>query len=54
MNAEETLAQIAREVAVCEKCELYHSRKMAVPGEGPAASDCRDPAAAKENWGSAS
>ena len=39
MNAEETLAQVAREVAVCEKCELYHSRKMAVPGEGPATSE---------------
>ena len=39
MNAEESLAQVAREVAVCEKCELYHSRKMAVPGEGPATSE---------------
>ena len=39
MNAEETLAQVAKEVAVCEKCELYHSRKMAVPGEGPATSE---------------
>jgi uracil-DNA glycosylase family 4 len=36
MTAEETLAQVAREVAVCEKCVLYHSRKKAVPGEGPA------------------
>ncbi len=36
MNAEETLAQVAKEVAVCEKCALYHSRKKAVPGEGPA------------------
>lgn len=35
MTAEETLAQVAREVAVCEKCVLYHSRKKAVPGEGP-------------------
>jgi uracil-DNA glycosylase family 4 len=39
MGAEEVLAQVAREVAVCEKCELYHSRKKAVPGEGPANSD---------------
>lgn len=36
MSAEETLAQIAKEVAVCQKCALYHSRKHAVPGEGPA------------------
>ena len=39
MNAEETLAQIAKEVAVCQKCVLYHSRKNAVPGEGPANSE---------------
>jgi DNA polymerase len=36
MNAEETLTQIAREVANCTKCALHHSRKKAVPGEGPA------------------
>lgn len=36
MNAEETLAQIAAEVAVCQKCALHRSRKKAVPGEGPA------------------
>jgi DNA polymerase len=36
MNAEEMLAQIAKEVAVCTKCELHRSRKKAVPGEGPA------------------
>jgi uracil-DNA glycosylase family 4 len=36
MNAEEILAQVAKEVAVCEKCALYHSRKKPVPGEGPA------------------
>jgi DNA polymerase len=33
--AEATLAQIAREVSVCERCMLHHSRKLAVPGEGP-------------------
>jgi uracil-DNA glycosylase family 4 len=33
--AEATLAQIAREVAVCQRCMLHHSRKLAVPGEGP-------------------
>ncbi|MBU2610771.1 MAG: uracil-DNA glycosylase [Chloroflexi bacterium] len=36
MTAEETLAQIAQEVTVCQKCTLHHSRKMSVPGEGPA------------------
>ena len=35
MTAEEILAQVAQEVAVCQKCALYHSRKKAVPGEGP-------------------
>ena len=39
MSAAEELAQVAKEVAVCEKCELYHSRKNAVPGEGPASSE---------------
>lgn len=39
MTAEETLAQIATEVAVCQKCTLYHSRKKSVPGEGPAHSE---------------
>ncbi len=33
--AEATLAQIAREVSVCERCMLHHSRKLSVPGEGP-------------------
>ena len=36
MSAEETLDQIAKEVSACQKCALYHSRKLAVPGEGPA------------------
>ncbi|RME89542.1 MAG: uracil-DNA glycosylase [Anaerolineae bacterium] len=36
MNAEETLKQIAQEVAVCTRCDLHFSRKNAVPGEGPA------------------
>lgn len=36
MNAEETLATIAKEVSVCTKCDLHKSRKKAVPGEGPA------------------
>jgi DNA polymerase len=33
--AEAALAQIAREVSVCQRCMLHHSRKLAVPGEGP-------------------
>jgi uracil-DNA glycosylase len=37
--AEATLAQIAREVAVCQRCMLHHSRKLAVAGEGPADSE---------------
>lgn len=36
MTAEEILAQIAKEVSVCTNCALHHSRKNAVPGEGPA------------------
>jgi uracil-DNA glycosylase len=32
---EATLTQIASEVSVCERCMLHHSRKLAVPGEGP-------------------
>src|SRR5512137_2091159 len=36
MSTEEVLAQVAKEVSVCRKCALYHSRKLAVPGEGPA------------------
>ena len=36
MNPEDSLAQVAAEVSVCTKCTLHHSRKLAVPGEGPA------------------
>lgn len=36
MSADETLAQIAKEVSVCTNCMLHHSRKKSVPGEGPA------------------
>ncbi len=35
MNATEELEQVAKEVSVCTKCMLHHSRKLAVPGEGP-------------------
>jgi uracil-DNA glycosylase family 4 len=39
MNAEESLAQVAQEVAICTRCELHRTRKQAVPGEGPADSE---------------
>jgi uracil-DNA glycosylase len=32
----EVLQQVAREVSQCTLCGLHHSRKRAVPGEGPA------------------
>lgn len=34
MTAEETLAQIAQEIALCEKCALHEARKKTVPGVG--------------------
>jgi uracil-DNA glycosylase len=36
---EEVIKQVESEVAVCTKCKLHHSRKRAVPGEGPADAD---------------
>ena len=39
MTPEEILDQIALEVNVCAKCELHHSRKSGVPGEGPPNAD---------------
>jgi uracil-DNA glycosylase len=36
MSAEETMAQIAKEISVCTKCALHQGRKKSVPGEGPA------------------
>ncbi len=35
----EVLNDIARQVSVCQKCILHHSRKNAVPGSGPADSE---------------
>jgi len=35
MKAVEELKRISQETAVCTKCTLHHSRKNAVPGEGP-------------------
>ena len=39
MNPQEDLDHISKEVAACTKCALFHSRKLAVPGEGPADSE---------------
>ena len=36
MYKRQVLNQVADEKSVCTKCELHHSRKNAVPGEGPA------------------
>ena len=36
MNSKEILKQVADEVSICTKCILHYSRKIAVPGEGPA------------------
>jgi len=36
MNAVDVLNEVAAQTAVCTKCELQYSRKLAVPGEGPA------------------
>jgi uracil-DNA glycosylase family 4 len=39
MNPEDILIQVAKEVSNCTMCELHHSRKNAVPGEGPVDAD---------------
>jgi DNA polymerase len=39
VNAEEELRAIADEVSGCKLCKLHLSRKLAVPGEGPAQSE---------------
>ncbi|OGO33578.1 MAG: uracil-DNA glycosylase [Chloroflexi bacterium RBG_16_54_18] len=36
MNGIEELKLIAQQVAACTQCALHYSRKLAVPGEGPA------------------
>ncbi|MCL5429076.1 MAG: uracil-DNA glycosylase [Chloroflexi bacterium] len=36
MNSVEVLKEVAAQAAICTKCELQYSRKLAVPGEGPA------------------
>lgn len=39
MTAEETLAQIAKDVSVCTNCALHEGRKKSVPGDGPATAE---------------
>jgi DNA polymerase len=39
VNSENILKEIASEVSNCTLCELHHSRKLAVPGEGPVDSE---------------
>ncbi len=39
MTAEETIAQIAKEVSVCTNCALHEGRKKSVPGDGPATAE---------------
>jgi len=39
VKAEEELRAVASEVRACQACKLHLSRKNAVPGEGPAASE---------------
>lgn len=39
MSSDDQLRTVATEVRACKACKLHRSRKNAVPGEGPAASD---------------
>jgi DNA polymerase len=39
VSSDDELRAVATEVRACKACKLYRSRKNAVPGEGPAASD---------------
>ncbi len=36
MEGQIILSEIAEQVKICEKCKLHTSRKLSVPGEGPA------------------
>ena len=35
MEPIEIMQEIAKQVSVCEKCNLHLTRKRSVPGEGP-------------------
>jgi uracil-DNA glycosylase len=39
MTTEEILSQLVKEVSTCTKCALHKSRKLAVPGDGPASAE---------------
>jgi uracil-DNA glycosylase family 4 len=39
VNPEQVLQEVAEQVNVCTDCKLHHSRKNAVPGEGPPDAD---------------
>lgn len=39
MDANQVLREVAAQVAVCTRCQLHLSRKLAVPGEGPAGAE---------------
>lgn len=39
MKSEEIMKSVAQAVSTCDRCVLHHSRKFAVPGEGPADAD---------------
>jgi len=36
MTPEETLAQLAGQISTCQQCVLHTTRKLSVPGDGPA------------------
>jgi DNA polymerase len=35
MERDQQLQEIANEISTCKRCQLHHSRKRSVPGEGP-------------------
>jgi uracil-DNA glycosylase len=35
MDRDQQLQEIIQEISICTKCQLHHSRKLSVPGEGP-------------------
>jgi DNA polymerase len=39
VSPEQVLQEVAEQVRVCHDCKLHHSRKNAVPGEGPPDAD---------------
>ena len=35
MDRDQRLREIINEISICTRCQLHHSRKLSVPGEGP-------------------